>query len=132
MGVGPLRVMVVDDDPSVRSLLKVALPLADTEVEVVAEASDGNEAIQVAESVCPDLIILDHMMPRRTGASALPQIKKVSPNSDVIFFSAYLDAIGAGEVLKKAAKEYEVEAVPKGSLIELEAAVARVARSRIF
>jgi two-component system response regulator YesN len=122
----------VDDDPSIRSLLKVALPLGDAEVEVVAEASDGNEAVELAESVCPDLIILDHMMPRRTGASALPRIKRVSPNSEVIFFTAYLDAIEAGEVLKRAARDYEAQTVPKGSLVELEAAVARVAHSRIF
>lgn len=122
--------MVVDDDDSVRSLLKVALPLGETKVEVVAEASDGDEAVRVAQRVLPDLIILDHMMPRRTGASALPGIRRVSPKSDVLFFTAYLDAIEAGEALRRAARDYQLEAVPKGSLVELEEAVRRAAHRR--
>lgn len=129
---GPLKVMVVDDDSSVRTLLKVALPLGDTEVEVVAEAADGDEAVKVAGRVCPDLIILDHMMPRRTGASAVPDLKRVSPGSDVIFFTAYLDALDAGDAVRKAVRRYGLEAVPKGSLIELEGAVNRIARRRAF
>lgn len=126
-----MTVMVVDDDNSVRALLRFALPLGEVPVKVIGEAADGNEAIKVAERIHPDLIILDHMMPRRTGAAALPDLRRVSPNSDVLFFSAYIDAVESGEPLRRAAKQYEIEAVQKGSITELEFAVARVAHRRV-
>lgn len=126
-----LKVVVVDDDASVRGLLRVALPLGNVALEVVEEAADGNEAIEVTERLRPDLVILDHMMPHRTGASALPGIRRVSPESVVIFFSAYLDAVETGEALRRASREFRVEAVAKGSLTELEAAVERLAQSRV-
>lgn len=132
MRVEPLKVMVVDDDDSVRALLKIALPLGVSPAEVVAEAADGEEAVEVARHACPDLVILDHMMPRRSGASALRDIKRACPKSDVIFFTAYLDAPEAGEELRKAARRYRVDAVPKGSIIELEEAIRRVASRRLL
>lgn len=129
--MAPLKVMVVDDDSSVRALLRVALPLGDVPLKVIGEAADGYQAIEVAERLCPDLIILDHMMPKCTGAAALADLRRVSPNSDVLFFSAYIDAVGTGEVLRRAARQYDVEAIPKGSLDELEEAVVRVAHRRV-
>lgn len=128
--MAPVKILVVDDDDSVRSLLRVALPLADPELEVVAEAADGGEAIDIAGRLRPDVIILDHMMPTLTGAAALPDLKRVSPGSDVVFFSAYLDAVGAGEIVREAANTYAAEMVQKGSITELESTVERVASRR--
>lgn len=125
-----LRVVIVDDDESVRRLLNVALPLLETEVEVVGEAADGRDAVGVAAETSPDLIILDHMMPVVTGADAVPDLRRASPKSDIMFFTAYIDSPQVGDELREVSDRYHLEMIPKGGLAELEAAVGRVARRR--
>lgn len=125
-----LRVVVVDDDESVRRLLSVALPLLETEVEVVGEAEDGRKAVEVAKATSPDLIILDHMMPVRTGAQSVPELLKASPRSDILFFTAYIDSPEVGDELRDVSDRYQLEMIPKGGLADLEAAIGRLAEKR--
>lgn len=122
-----IKIMVVDDDQSVRQLLGVALPLSRDDVEIVGEAVDGDEAVAKARELRPDLIILDHMMPRRTGASAVPDIRKACPATEIVFFSAYIDAVDAGQAMSKMHDEYGIKAIPKGDITELEVYLDRVA-----
>src|SRR5437763_12388189 len=69
----PLRVLVVDDYPEMRALIRVALDMAGG-FEVVAEAGDVEEAIEVARQTRPDAVILDVMLPGRSGPSAISEI----------------------------------------------------------
>jgi DNA-binding NarL/FixJ family response regulator len=97
--------------------------------QVVAEASDGPEAIQKAEELKPDLILLDIGLPKLNGIEAARQIRQLSPSSKIILLSLYNDhdivraalAIGAlGYVHKKDARS------------ELLLAVDAVLRSEVF
>ena len=63
----PIRVLVVDDHPSMRMGL-IALVNAQKEMEVIAEASDGEEAIEVYEDVKPDVVLMDLRMPGMGGS----------------------------------------------------------------
>lgn len=80
-------VLVVDDDPDIRYMLRLKLEVAG--YDVVSEASNGAEAAWEAENHHPDFVILDYAMPVMRGDQAATLIKGVSPNSKIIGFSAY-------------------------------------------
>ncbi len=105
-----MRVLVVDDDPAVRETIRDVV-----EVEpgwhLVGEATDGREAIHLAEELQPDVVVLDLMLPVMSGIDALPQIVHVAPRSTVVMLTAYpgarelIDAaaLGAAATMEKAA-----------------------------
>ena len=116
----PLKthVLLADDHTVVRSGLKMVLD-AQPDIEVVAEASDGAEAIQKALDPEVDLAILDVAMPRMTGLQAAAELNKRRPELRVLILSMYdneqyffeaLKAGAAGYVLKSAADRDLVEA----------------------
>ncbi|MDP9022760.1 MAG: response regulator transcription factor [Actinomycetota bacterium] len=86
--VSTMSVLVVDDAPELRLVVRMLLERAGG-FEVVAEASDGQEAIELAEEHHPDVVLLDLTMPRLSGADALPRIREVSPRSVVIVLTGY-------------------------------------------
>lgn len=122
--------MIVDDDQSMRRMLGLVLSSSDVGIEVIGEAADGGEAVTLAESICPDLIVLDHCMPRRSGAEAVPYLRRACPTSEIIFFTAYLDSPDIGAPLRRVVDEYGLEAIPKAGISQLEEAIGRVASRR--
>lgn len=82
------RTLVVDDAAEIRDLLCLAAEDRD-DVEVVATAADGVEAIDQAEATQPELVILDIDMPRLDGLSALPELRRVAPDAVVVVLSAF-------------------------------------------
>ena len=79
-----MRTLVVDDVDDFRHLLRSSLQER-TRCEVVAEASDGLQAVQQAEELLPDLILLDLGLPTLNGMEAARRIRKVSPDSKILF-----------------------------------------------
>lgn len=84
-------VLVVDDEPDMRVLVREIIDLANHGLEVVGEASTGREAIDRWRETSPDVIIFDHRMPDMTGLEAAEAVLKERPEQDIIMFSAYLD-----------------------------------------
>ena len=82
-----LRVVLVDDVDDLRLLLR-SLFETYSDVEVVGEATDGEEAIVVIEATQPDLVVLDLSMPVMDGVTALPSIRRVAPAARVVVLSA--------------------------------------------
>lgn len=70
------RLMLVDDDASIRQVLREYFALAPGEFEVVAEAADGCDAVEKAASLKPDVILMDVRMPRMGGIEATRRIKR--------------------------------------------------------
>lgn len=103
-----MRVLVADDSVGVRELLVLLLNMED-DFTVVGQARDGVDAIELAASLQPDLVILDVSMPRLDGIEALPQVRAVCPRSQVVIFSGDSDttlesearAAGAAAVIAK-------------------------------
>lgn len=87
---GGVRVLVVDDTADVRLLLRMTLE-TDTRFMVVGEATNGVEAIEAADRLKPDLVVLDRHMPVLDGVQALPAIRRLCPDTVILLFTAYAD-----------------------------------------
>jgi two-component system phosphate regulon response regulator PhoB len=81
----PWRILIVDDDESVRSLLRMTLPEGEYEVE---EATDGEEVLALLAGRVPDLVLLDWKMPGRHGSLVLDELKSRHPQLPVIVLTA--------------------------------------------
>jgi DNA-binding NarL/FixJ family response regulator len=115
------RILVADDHPIVRSGLKKVLD-AQPDLEVVAEAEDGAEAVKRALTEDVHLAILDVSMPKRTGIQAAEELRKRKPELRLLMLSMYdseqflfesLRAGASGYVLKSDADQDIVDAVRK-------------------
>ena len=80
------RIFVCDDAPEYRALLRTILGM-EGDLEVVGEACDGQECIEKVPATSPDVVLLDIKMPRMTGLEALPHLRKVAPQTDVVVLS---------------------------------------------
>ena len=114
-----VRIVIADDHGIVRSGLRLLLDRQD-DMEVVAEAEDGVEAVEKVLAEHPDLAILDVSMPRMTGLQATHEIKRQTPDVHVLMLSMHDDerylfealrAGAAGYVLKRAADQDLLTAV---------------------
>jgi NarL family two-component system response regulator LiaR len=85
-----IRVLLVDDHAVVREGLRNFLALQDG-LEIVGEASDGNEAIEQAQRLGPDVILMDLVMPGLDGIGAMRQLRARSPDSRVIVLTSFLE-----------------------------------------
>jgi DNA-binding NarL/FixJ family response regulator len=87
VAVDKVRVLVVDDAVEVRRLLAHRLPFFG-KFEVVGEAADAAEAIRFARQLQPDLIVLDQLMPGRTGLAAAPELRAAVPQVTIVLFTS--------------------------------------------
>lgn len=85
-----IRVVVADDHDSVRSILR-ALFSAEGDIDVIAEASNGREAVEIVAAARPDLVMMDLNMPLLDGISATRESLRASPESKILVFSANRD-----------------------------------------
>ena len=84
--LGPVRILVVDDfEPWRRSI--VSIIEEDPELQVIHEASDGLEAVQMCQQLQPDLVVLDVGLPKLSGLEVARQIRVLSPDSKILFLS---------------------------------------------
>jgi DNA-binding NarL/FixJ family response regulator len=81
-----LRVLVVDDYEPVRRVVRLILEVRD-DLQIVGEASDGLEAVQKAQELRPDLILLDIDLPRLNGIQAARRLRDLVPRAKVLFLS---------------------------------------------
>jgi two-component system, NarL family, response regulator NreC len=118
----PIQILLADDHQIVRQSLKVLLEKEG--LKIVGEASNGQEAVKIAESLHPDVAVLDVSMAVLNGIDAAKEIQKVSPHTKIIFLTVHdedpylLDAlrVGAkGYVVKTHAAENLVQAIREAS-----------------
>lgn len=93
-----VRVAVVDDTDHVRALLVQMLSLDG--FDVIGEAGSGEQAVELAQELSPDVLVMDYSMPGMDGLSAARAVRAAVPDQAIILYTAYLD-----DPLRKAAEE---------------------------
>ena len=92
----PKSVLVVDDNPFIRKSL-CQLFTADADFDVCGEAENGADAIQKAQDMRPDVIVLDLSIPKMNGIDAARILKRMMPEVPLILFSEYGDLVSDAE-----------------------------------
>ena len=102
---GAIEVLICDDIDGIRMLLREVLGLRPGLI-TVGEARDGNEAVEEARRLQPDVVLLDLSMPHRTGLDALPEIRAVAPHARILVLSGLLSPTVRSEALALGASGY--------------------------
>ena len=114
-----IRLLVVDDQTVVREGLAAILTNY-SDIEVVGQAADGIQAVEIIKKEKPDVLLLDMMMPNQDGLTTIPKVREVSPNTRILVVTAYAEndlvyqAIKAGAlgyILKDATRDQLLQAV---------------------
>ncbi|GLF96676.1 response regulator transcription factor [Streptomyces yaizuensis] len=115
----PIRVVIADDEPLIRAGIRMILT-SDREIEVVAEASNGREAIDLVRAHGADVVLLDIQMPVMDGLTAMGELRRAVPSARVVILTTFgerdnvlraLEAGGAGFLLKDTAPAELIAAV---------------------
>ncbi|MGW7050237.1 response regulator [Streptomyces sp. NPDC054887] len=119
MTVAHIRVVIADDEPLIRAGIRMILT-SDRTIEVVAEAGNGREAVELARVHAPDVVLLDLQMPVMDGLTALAELGRAAPAARVIVLTTFgerenvlraLESGGAGFLLKDTAPAELIGAV---------------------
>lgn len=121
-GMASIRVLVAEDFLPFRRLICATLGKK-TGLEIVAEVSDGQEALRKAEELKPDLILLDIGLPTLNGIAAARQIRRLVPDSKIIFVTQESSEDVVQEALRTGALGYVVKTTMNGSLLAAVSAV---------
>jgi NarL family two-component system response regulator LiaR len=114
-----IRLLVVDDQTVVREGLAAILTNY-SDIEVIGQAADGIQAVEIIKKEKPDVLLLDMMMPNQDGLTTIPKVREVSPNTRILVVTAYAEndlvyqAIKAGAlgyILKDATRDQLLQAV---------------------
>jgi DNA-binding NarL/FixJ family response regulator len=111
-----IRVLVVDDHPGVRAGLRTMLAL-EPDMEVVAEAADGQEALHRVEEAQPNLVVMDVFMPRLGGIEATRAIKARWPNIRVLMFAFHDTPSLVQRAVAAGADGYLLKGIPPELLV---------------
>jgi DNA-binding NarL/FixJ family response regulator len=122
------RVVLTDDHQVVREGLR-ALLAASEGIAVVGEAANGKDAVALAESLAPDVIVMDVTMPGMNGIEAVRLIRQVSPETEVVALSMHASDQMVSEMLRAGAAGYLVKTA---SVRELANAIKMVMTGRTF
>ncbi|HJP83447.1 MAG TPA: response regulator transcription factor [Fimbriimonadaceae bacterium] len=112
-----IRIVIVDDHEIVREGLR-ALFLGQRDFEIVGEAGNGEEAEAVCRKHRPDVVLLDLRMPKVGGAEGIARIKAVSPSTNILVLTSYLDPGIVKEMLRAGALGFMLKDVSRNELLD--------------
>lgn len=113
----PIRIMLVDDHLMVRDGLKVFLSVYE-DIEVVAEADDGEQAISLCAEIHPDIILMDTIMPNVDGPTATARILADHPKTRVIALTTFSEQDLVQQAIRAGAISYMLKDVDASKLVE--------------
>ena len=120
----PVRVLLVDDHAVVRQGLRLFLGL-DPRIEVVGEASNGEEALQEADALIPDVIVMDLMMPVMDGIAATRALRHRLPDTEIIALTSTLEEHKVNGAIEAGAISYMLKDASSDTLADAIHAAAR-------
>lgn len=112
-----IRVLIADDQEIVREGFKRILE-TDPDIQVVATAIDGQEALDLIEVYNPDLVLMDLKMPRLTGVQAIRRLRESRPNLPVLVLTTYMDDKWLFDAIRSGASGYLMKDRPRIELLE--------------
>jgi two-component system, NarL family, response regulator NreC len=121
------RVLLADDHVLVRQALKSLLEREG--FEVVAEASDGHEALRQTDSLHPDIAVMDISMPMLNGLEAAREMRISSPNTKIILLTQHYEEQYLSEALEAGVKGYVLKSQAASDLIH---AISRILRDEVY
>jgi two-component system chemotaxis response regulator CheY len=111
------RILVVDDSYYMRTMLKNLL--SDAGYEIIGEAANGEDAIEMVKTTNPDLITLDVILPDTTGLEILKTIKKENPHMKIVMVSAVGQEMVVNEAINNGALAYLVKPFNEEKVLEV-------------
>src|SRR5580693_6173225 len=118
-----IRILLADDHAVVRQGFKMILG-EQPDMEIVGEAGNGREALQLAESLKPDIVVMDVAMPELNGIEATRRMIGVAPHARVVALSMHKDSVYVREILRAGARGYLLKDSGAGDLVAAIRAVA--------
>ena len=128
MGMGKIRILLAEDHTIVRQGL-FALLKSEPDFEVVGEASDGFEAIEMAKKLLPDVVLMDIAMKNLNGIEATRKIKKLFPTMKVLVLTMYDNEEWIFQILKAGASGYLIK---DSAMTELTSAIRTIYQGDSF
>jgi two-component system, NarL family, response regulator NreC len=119
-----IHILLVDDHAVVRQGFKMILA-AQPDMEIVGEAGNGREALDLAGQMQPDVIVMDVAMPELNGIEATRRVADLSPRSRVLALSMHKDSVYVREILRAGARGYLLKDSIASDLLAAVRAVAR-------
>jgi NarL family two-component system response regulator LiaR len=123
-----IRIIIADDHQLVRQGLRSFIELQEG-IEIVAEATDGLEAIELSRDLSPDVLLLDLRMPGADGVSVCREVKETNPDVKVIILTTFDDAAEIEEALEAGASSYILKDVSPDRLVKVINSVVRGQRT---
>ena len=117
VGVDPIRVLIADDHALFRRGLEMVLK-EEPGIELVGQASDGAEAVQMAGEVLPDVVLMDVRMPKITGIEAARQVKEVAPSAKIVMLTVSDEEEDLFEAIRAGASGYLLKDIPLDEVAE--------------
>ncbi len=112
-----MKILIVDDHPVTRQGLRSALG-SSKEVEVVGEASSGDEAVEAVKQLQPHVVFMDVRMPGMSGIEATKEIREASPDTKVILFTVEESRAAIADAIRAGVSGYLLKDVSAGELIQ--------------
>lgn len=123
----PTSVLLADDHQIVRQGLRALLEREN--FDVVGEASDGHEAVELAGRLMPDVAVLDFVMPRLNGLDAAVQIRKLSPSTKTVLLTMYTEDQYVLEAFRHGLRGYVIKTQAAGDLLQ---AIRELQRGAVY
>ncbi len=124
----PIRILLADDHAVVRDGLRALLD-RQPDLEIVAEASDGHECIELFERHAPDVVMMDVAMPRMNGIEAARRILALNPSTAVVMLSMHQDESYVLQSLKAGARGYLLKDSPREDILDRDPQRGRLGRA---
>ncbi|TME13235.1 MAG: response regulator transcription factor [Chloroflexi bacterium] len=119
-----IRVLIVDDHTVVRQGLRFLLQ-QEADIDIVGEAEDGGQAIALVGEQVPSVVLLDLLMPKTDGLTALREIKRISPATQVVILTSHQGDDQLFEAIKAGAVSYVLKTAGVDAVVESVRAAAR-------
>ena len=112
-----IRIVIADDHKLMRMGL-VSLFNVQRDMKVIGEAEDGQSAVELVRSLKPDVVIMDLMMPRLSGADATAAIMSFSPGTGIVVLSSFTNSVDMARAISNGARGAQAKESPTEDLVD--------------